>query len=236
MGDGHAVVAFLADRRSSEGWVTEAFAVLDDGEPTLLSAEGSGATFVAMARSGSSALVLLIDGRMAMTPTHARTVSLAGGRLELGPDVVVFVGGEAEAHTRGVLGTSTGGSGAFGLIPIATEGGFGMATIRLEAPLRTEEPVRWSPYPNGLDPAPLAATHDTSPVRVVRVRPVDARPDADWGLELGDVDSAGAYVSRGLVATRGRVRSLAMTAAKDGTLWVLYRDDGGTWLERRQCP
>ncbi len=233
--DGDRVVlAFLVDHRTTEGVVSEAWAVLDDGPPLRLSEEGSGATSVALAPRAGSILALLLDGRVAMTPAHARTLVVADGKLRAGPDAVIFLGGEAEAHTRGVLGMSATGA-SFALIPIAAEAGFGLAAARVDDPPTIDEPVTWSLYPNGLDPAPIVATHG-GPLRLARVRPLEARFDAPWGLELGALDDAGAFVSHGLVTSRGRVRTLAMAGGPAGTLWLAYGDETGTWLERRACP
>ena len=230
----HVVLAFVADRRTTEGIVSEAYAVLDDGPPVRLSEEGNGATSVALAPHAGSLLALLLDGRVAMTPAHARTLALVDGKLRAGPDAVIFLGGEAEAHTRGVLAVSATGA-SFALIAIAVEAGFGLAAVRIDDPPRIDEPVTWSIYPNGLDPAPVVATH-RGPIRVARVRPLEARFDAPWGLELELLDDAGSFTSYGLVTTKGRVRSVAMAADPAGTLWLAYRDEAGTWLERRACP
>jgi hypothetical protein len=229
------VVVYLADRRTSEGVVSEAYAILDDGPPLRLSDEGSGTTHVALARRGTALLAVLLDGRVAMTPIHARTLTTSGGRLRAGEDVVVFVGGGAEASTRGALGTSATGA-AFALVPIAGENGFGLASIRLDDPPRLDEPATWSSYLNGLDPAPVAATHDVTPIRVARVRPLEARADAPRGLELGKLDDSGSFVSYGLVGSKGRVTSTSIAMDHAGMLWLAFTDGTGTWLERRACP
>jgi len=232
---GHVVVVYLADRHTSEGVVTAAYATLDDGPPVALSDEGSGATHVTLAPRGGALLALALDGRSAMTPAHARTLTAAGGQLRVGEDDVVFVGGGAEANTRAALGVSATGA-SFALIPIARDVGFGLTTVRIDEPPRMDEPATWYAYANGLDPAPIAATHGTSPIRVARVRPLDGRFDAPWGLELGSLDDGGAFRSHGLVASRGRVRSAALAADRAGLLWLAYTDSAGTWLERRACP
>ena len=47
---------------------------------------------------------------------------------------------------------------SWSLLPIAKDvGSFGLAIVRLDEPPRVDEPVVWSMYPNGLDPAPIAA-------------------------------------------------------------------------------
>jgi hypothetical protein len=233
---GHVVVAYLADRQTTEGTVSQAFAILDEGPPLRLSDEGSGTTSVSLARRGTTIVALLLDGRVAMTPVHARVLRAENGKLEASEDTVVFVGGGAEAYTRGTLGLAKGDGAAFALVPIAGETGFGLATVRIDDPPRTDEPTTWSLYLNGLDPAPVAATEGTSPIRVARVRPLEARPDAPRGLELGKLDEAGGFVSYGLVGSKGRVKSAAIAVDKAGMLWLAFTDGAGTWVERRACP
>ena len=114
----HTVVVYLTERRTSEGFVSEAYAALDDATPVRVSDEGSGATDVALAPRGARGLALMLDGRAAMTPLHARTLSVVGGKLQMGEDAVVFVGGGAESTTRGTLGAAASGA-VFGLVPIA---------------------------------------------------------------------------------------------------------------------
>ncbi len=232
---GHVVVAYLADRQTTEGSVSQAFAILDEGPPLRLSDEGSGTTSVSLARRGTTIVALLLDGRVAMTPVHARVLRAENGKLEASEDAVVFVGGGAEAYTRGTLGLARGGE-AFALVPIAGETGFGLATVRIDDPPHTDEPTTWSLYLNGLDPAPVVATEGTSPIRVARVRPLEARPDAPRGLELGKLDEAGSFVSYGLVGSKGRVKSAAIAVDKAGMVWLAFTDGAGTWVERRACP
>jgi hypothetical protein len=219
--------------------VSEAYAQLDDGPPLRISDEGSGATHVSLGRRGTSVIAILLDGRTAMTPVHARVLSTApqaaGTKLVVGEDAVVFVGGGAEANTRGALGSSPTGA-TFAFVPIAGESGFGLATIRIDDPPRIDEPSTWSVYLNGLDPAPVVATRGASPIRLARVRPLEAQPDAPRGLELGRLDDAGAFVSYGLVASKGRVKSAAIAVDRAGMVWLAFTDGTGTWLERRACP
>ena len=231
----HTVVAYLADQRTTEGMVSVAYASVNGGPPVRLSDEGSGTTHVALARRGPSIVALLLDGRVAMTPVHARSLTMVDERLQVGEDVVVFVGGGAEASTRGALATTASGS-MYALLPIAGEAGFGLAGIRLGDPPQIDEPTSWSAYPNGLDPAPVVATRGVTPIRVARVRPLEARPDAPRGLELGRLDDEGAFVPYGLVASKGRVSGVSITVDHAGFLWVLFTDGAGTWLEKRACP
>jgi hypothetical protein len=235
----HALVAYLAERKTPEMLLSEAFASVDGAPPVRISEEGSGATVVALAPRGVGVVAMLLDGRAAMTPVHARVIGLSSGTLDLGPDAVVFVGGGAERQTAGILAAgqaAPSGSPFFALIPVAGEAGFGMATVHLGDPPAVDEKAVWSMYPNGLDPAPLAATVGASPIRVARVRPVEARADSPRGIELGKIDDAGVFTAYGMISTTGRVTSLEVAVDSAKTLWIYYTDAAGSWLERRVCP
>jgi hypothetical protein len=108
--------------------------------------------------------------------------------------------------------------------------------VRLGDPPSIDEKTVWSMYPNGLDPAPVAATVGAPAIRVARVRPVDARPEAARGVELGKLDEGGAFTPYGMISTAGRASDLAVASDPVGSLWVYYTDSAGSWLERRVCP
>jgi hypothetical protein len=231
----HALVAYLANRKAAGVVVSEAYAVVDDAPPVRISEEGSGATAVSVVPRDPGIVVMLVDGRAAMTPVHARNLGLKDGRLEVGADAVAFVGGGAERHTSGVL-AGGGSGGVFALVPVAGEAGFGAVAVHLGDPPAVEEKTTWSMYPNGLDPAPIAATTGSSPIRVARLRPIDVRPDAPRGVELGKLEDSGAFVPYGMIATTGRVSALEVATDTARALWIYYTDATGSWLERRVCP
>ena len=235
IGGSHPLVAFLVDRPESIGIVREAYAVVDESPPVRISDDGSGASAVSLMPRGPSAVAMLVDARSAMTPVHARALDWKEGGLTLGPDAVLFVGGGAETHTSGVVASSAKGL-SFALVPISGETGFGMAVVRLDDPPVVDSPTTWSMYPNGLDPAPIAATTGVSPIRIARVRPVDARPDSPRGIEIGKLDDKGAFTPHGLLSTTGKVSNLSIAVDVMGTLWIYYTDAAGSWLERRVCP
>jgi hypothetical protein len=235
----HPILAYLAERKTPEMVLSEAFASVDGAPPVRISEEGSGATVVALAETGAGVVSMLLDGRAAMTPVHARLLGLAGGQLEVGNDAVVFVGGGAERQTAGILATGAetpSGGPLFALVPVAGESGFGMASVHLGHPPVTDEKTVWSGYPNGLDPAPVAATIGVSPIRVARVRPIEARADSPRGIELGKLDDDGGFTSYGMMATMGRPLSVELAFDAARTLWIYYTDAAGSWLERRACP
>lgn len=237
LGAGHAVVAYLQRQKTSEGEMLQAFVTLDQGEAVRLSDDGAGATSVRLVPfDAEHVLAVYLDARTAMVPVHARTLTLEGGRLSLSRDVVVFVGGPPE---RGADFTvARAGARPVVLFPNAKDAlAFGMAAVALPEPVKEDQPAVWSLYPNGLDPAPIAAT--TEPLDaayVARVRPLTADPKAPRVLELGRVDRAAVFTSLGVVDTARSVRGVDVTVDKTGAVWLVYGDAETSWLERRACP
>ncbi|MGK3969163.1 hypothetical protein WMF01_52310 [Sorangium sp. So ce1667] len=231
---GRTLLAFLSDRKTTEGAVTQAFAVLDDGPAVPLSAEGSGATFVALSPWKGGALAMYIDARSALTPVHARTLGLtAEGKLELGPDAVLFVGDAGESRMGGALARGADGP-AYVLLPAAKDiSAFGMAAIRIDDAPRDDMPAVWSLYPNGLSPAPIAATQGVTPIHVARVRPAAREPGARHALELGQLDGEGRFQARCLALEGKSFKHVAIEADRDGSLWLAYTTSAGTFVEQR---
>ena len=233
IGAGHTVVAFLADRKTTEGGVTMAFAALDDAPPVQLSADGSGATFVALAPRADQVVAMYIDARRALTPLHARVLSVKAGKLDLDRDAVLFVGEGTEGRTSGALVVGPSGP-AYGLLPLFKDATtFGLAAIRIDERPRDDAEVTWSTYPGGLDNAPVAATSGVSPTRVLRVRPTSSEPAAKKALELGEIEASGAWKPLCVLAERGGFNDVSLLADRFGTLWITYTDGDGTWIERR---
>lgn len=236
IGPGHTVAAYLVDRKTTEGIVTMAFAALDDGPPVQLSEDGSGATFVALAPRADQVVAMYIDARRALTPLHARVLSVKAGKLELDRDAVLFVGEGTEGRTSGAMVVGPSGP-AYGLLPIFKDTTtFGLASIRIDERPRDDAEVTWSPYPGGLDSAPVAATSGVSPMRVLRVLPTSSEPKARKALELGEIEPHGAWKPLCVVAERGSFNDVGLLADRFGTLWITYTDGDGTWIERRGKP
>src|SRR5262249_15185659 len=154
------------------GNMLSAFVALDEQDPVRLSEDGAGATTLRILQRGESPVVVYLDTRTAMVPVHARVLSLRGNELALGTDTVVFVGGAPE---RGIdLSVAAAGPSSFAFIPMPIDTAeFGMASIAIQAPPKEDVAAVWSRYPNGIDPAPTAATpaRDGKSAWVARVRP-----------------------------------------------------------------
>jgi hypothetical protein len=231
----HIGVAYLVVRASTEGRLSEAFMRVDDAAPVRISEDGAGATELALAEHDKDVIALLIDARRAMTPLHARALSLStSGKLGVGPDAVIYVGGGSEHQVVGALATATKGK-LFALLPTSTDDGFGLASVLIGSPPKVEEPHTFSRYPNGLDSAPIVATHGGPKIYVARVRPFAAEATSSHALELGRLDELGAFTSLGVIPTNGSVKDVAIETDSLGALWIHYTDGVGSWLERRVC-
>lgn len=230
--NGHTVVAYLRERTTSEGNTSEAYVESDDGTESRLSEDGSGATSVALSPRGDGAIAVYVDARRAMTPVHARTLTVAP-KLAFGKDAVLFVAGTAETNTRATVGVQ--GKTAYALLPVAHDLAFGLATAKIDGEPATDAPTTWSDYPNGIDPAPISATAAGSLV-VARVRPSAPKFGSPRVLELGTIDDKGAFTAYGLFPTTGDVRDVAI--ASDGATGaaIAYTDASGGQAIRVSCP
>jgi hypothetical protein len=237
LGGEHSLMAYLASRKTSEGWTSEAWAVVDDSPPVRISEDGSGATALDLAPRGTTVVAMMLDARSALTAVHARVLTFAApGKIDIDKDAVVFVGGPPERHTASTIATPAGGGAGWVLLPIAKDiATFGMAAIHVDEPPKVDSPVVWSTYPNGIDPAPIAASQGRSPMYVARVRPVGAEPTAPRVLEIGRLEDGGAFTSFGFVSTTGAVTDVAIDVDAVGAVWLVYTDGAGTWMERRVC-
>jgi hypothetical protein len=233
---GRPLVAYLADRVTTEGLVREAWAAMEGAAPLRVSEDGSGATFVDLAPRGDTLLALTIDARVAMTPAHARVLSLDGDKIAVGKDAVIFVGGAGERHNAGTLAIGPGGT-AFALIPVSEDAvRFGMAAIAIDDPPVDDSRVVWNFYPNGIDPAPVAATRGESALHVARVRPKNDAPDAPHLLEVGMLDATGAFRPSCVAAESTFVKDVEVVQGRQKSLWVFYRTPAGSHLAHVTTP
>jgi hypothetical protein len=171
------------------------------------------------------------------TPRHSyvRIVRALDGKISLSRNVVVFVGGPAERNTRGRMALSADGA-AFAIVAVAHSGeGFGMAVVRLSDPPTEDEPVVWSMYPNGLDPAPRRHTGPFAHSDRTR-KNVGAR-----ARRLPPARGGRALARRGIpremhLAEAAYIKDVELDVDREGTMWLFWRDTRGSYLERRALP
>jgi hypothetical protein len=179
-------------------------------------------------------IALSLDARSALTAVHARTIAY-GRTVQLGEDVVVFVGGPFGEEARAAFALPPEGSG-WALLPGPKDiRQFGVAAVLIDEPPRLDEPVIWSIYPNGLEPAPIAVAPGAGRLWTVRARPHGPDPASPIDIETGYLSVDGSFVSLDAFAATGRVQELAIAIDAQSALWVAWLDASGSWVQRSRC-
>lgn len=245
--DGSGELEALGDARDGtrvaatvvKGTVAVAYLGKPDGEGTShvmlwlgpnrtldLTPEGAGASSVALASLEGRLVVVSIDGRSAMTPLHARSVSLDGAP---GPDVVAWVAGPAHSFTEVSAGSD--GTNAWALLPIERDAThFGLATVALGNEPSMDAPVAFFDYPNGVDLAPVATARLCGKTYVVLARPAAAAPRSPQELVMAPI--AGGETA--VLANAAGFAAVSLSSAPGGGL-VAYVADGRTWARGLEC-
>jgi hypothetical protein len=163
-------------------------------ESELLTAEGNSTHSAALVRTNDGVLALSVQARMAMTPVHARRIRFASGHPLLGDDTVVWVGGGIQPLTEMTV-LQTGDSGLIGLIPHERSmSEFGLARLDIGMNPTMDTPTTWMLYPNGIDPAPVAAAHLCGEPAFLYSAPEAAAPDSPQQVALRALsDTAGSH-------------------------------------------
>lgn len=198
-----------------------------------LSPSGSAASSVALGGAGKTLLAVTLEGRSGMSPVHVRPIQLDAKRVELGEDRVAWVAGPAQATTEVTI-LSADRSRASILIPLERDiTRFGLARVELGAAGAAPQ-VSWRDYPNGLEPAPVAAGPVCGSPAVAYVRPSEAVPHAPQELHLSWLSGQGLGPSR-VIAHARKFSSVSLATLTDGA-WFVYVADRRTWARRLTCP
>jgi hypothetical protein len=157
---------------------------VEGAAPTLLTAEGNSTHSVSLVHTEDGLLVVSVQARMAMTPVHARRVRFTEGKPVLGDDLVAWVGGGIQPLTEMAL-LPTGDKGLWGFIPHERSiKEFGVAELELTMSPGMDTKTTWLVYPNGIDPAPVAAGHVCGEPVLLYAQPETPRPDSRQELDL----------------------------------------------------
>ena len=163
---------------------------VEGGENVVLSPEGAGASSISVANTGRDLFTVAIDARSAMTPMHGRRLHFAGGKADLGPDVVMWVGSTSQMLSEVFATTTPFGVRAF--LPIERDvSHFGLVMFELGSEPHMDPKTVWRGYPNGLDVAPVASASFCGTAFVVYVRPETPQPEARQLLELAEITESG---------------------------------------------
>ncbi len=196
-----------------------------EGQPAqLLTAEGNSTHGVGLVQTDDGVLALSVQARMAMTPVHARRIRFpGGGQPLLGDDVVVWVGGGIQPLTEmTLLPTETN---LVGLIPHERSmSEFGIARLDIGLLPTMDTKASWILYPNGIDPAPVAAGRLCGEPVFLYAQPVTPAPDSPQELVVRALE--GASGARSLRVASGKVFYFASIAEAPGgalAAWVTDR-------------
>ncbi|HEX4341140.1 MAG TPA: hypothetical protein VH062_34765 [Polyangiaceae bacterium] len=198
---------------------------VDGHDAELLTAEGNSTHSVALVHTEDGVLALSVQARMAMTPVHARRVRFPGGHPLLGDDTVVWVGGGIQSLTEmTVLPTETG---LVGLIPHERSmSEFGIARLDIGQSPTMDTPTSWMLYPNGIDPAPVAASRLCGEPVFFYAQPETRVPGSPQELVVQALsDPSG---NRALRITTGHVFYFVSMAEVPGGALLAWVTDGVT--------
>lgn len=175
---------------------------VEGGENLVLSPEGAGGSSVSVASTGRDLFTITIDARSAMTPMHGRRVRFAAGKVELGPDVVMWVGSTSQMLSE-VFATNTP-LGVRAFLPIERDvSHFGLVMLELGNEPRMDPKTLWRGYPNGLDVAPVASGVLCGAGFVAYVRPESPQPEARQLLEVAEITESGLGPAQGVDTALG---------------------------------
>jgi hypothetical protein len=204
--------------------------------PINLTPAGAAASSVALAFTDNGLMAWSMEGRTGMTPVHAREIHFESGRPQLLEDRVVWVGGASQPFSELVALPKPLGAPAPGVsrAVLATEqdvSHFGLLTLTLST--SGDSAPRWSLYPNGIDPAPVASAELCGLTVLARVKPQSSQGATPQELELLDADPNSATPPL-IVAYAQRFFDISLASAVGGALLVTVADER-TWATTLRC-
>jgi hypothetical protein len=204
-----------------------------EGKPVAtLSPDGAAANSVDLVARGRELLAVAIEGRSGMSPVHARRIRIEEAAPHIDEDQVVWVGGSSQPLTEVKAAASDTDAWAFVAIEQDTTH-FGLARIHVGTKPKTDSPVSWRQYPNGLDPAAVATTTICGEPVVLYARPSEAVPRSPQELHLAAITPQGLSASQ-KVAFAGAFINASIAPVEGGAL-VAYVSDGRTWAVSVRC-
>lgn len=224
------LVAFVAEQDDAPVSLLWA----SSGELLRLSPDEATATSVALVALDRTLLAFTLAGRTGMSPVHARLVRVAARRVSLAEDRVIWVGPGSHPLTELEV-TASGKDRAFAFLAAArsiTE--FGLAHFPVTPDLSPLDEVRWSLYPNGIDPAPVAAARVCGKAYVFHAQPSTAKPRSPQELRVAPL--AGDVLGAAEVVARARAFNDISVAHRPGGAILVWTADRRTWAMTLSCP
>ncbi|HEX4476325.1 MAG TPA: hypothetical protein VH142_14665 [Polyangiaceae bacterium] len=205
-----------------------------EGAPSeVLTAEGNSTHSVSLVETDDGVVALSVQARMAMTPVHARRIRFPSGHTLLGDDVVVWVGGGIQPLTEMTVLPSHGND-LWGFIPeerSITE--FGIARLDITQTPTMDTKTNWVLYPNGIDPAPVAAGHVCGEPVIVYAEPQTPAPESEQELVIRAVEDAAGERRATLAQAKG-FAEVSIAEVEGGAL-VTWASNDATAARTVRC-
>lgn len=181
-----ATVAYIV-RPEKEGGPLLAKLWIEGAPSEVITSEGNSAHSVSLVHTNDGVLVISMQARMAMTPVHVRRVRFAARRPIFGEDLVVWVGGGVQPLTEMTV-LAGGGKDLWGFLPHERSiKEFGLAELDITTTPTMDTKTTWQLYPNGIDPAPVAASTVCGEPVVLYAQPETSAPESSQELVLRSV-------------------------------------------------
>lgn len=187
-----ATVAYIV-KPEKEGAPLLAKLWIEGKPPEVITSEGNSAHSVSLVHTNDGLLVISVQARMAMTPVHVRRVRFAAKSPIFGEDLVAWVGGGVQPFTEMTV-LPGGGKDLWGFLPHERSiKEFGLAELDLTTTPSMDTKTTWQLYPNGIEPAPVAAGIVCGEPVVLYAQPETSKPGSHQELVLRSIaDESGA--------------------------------------------
>lgn len=227
--EGRDLVAYVKD---DGGEAPRAYLYGGPGHLVRLSEDAATATSVTAVVLGKKAHVFSLEGRIGLSSIHRRTVEWQKGKLRVTPDDVPWVG--AGSHSLTEVG-SLGSKSPFAFLAMSRDAShFGLVQLPLDEAGGLEGEPFWLPYPNGIDPAPVAADVLCGAAHFVYARPSSPKPRSPQELRITAYDRK--QEELGEVLATSRAFNDVSVAARPGGAVLSWTADRRTWAMTIDCP
>jgi hypothetical protein len=195
-------------------------------EMLRLTPEGAAATSITLVPTQPHPHAVLLEGRTGMSPVHMQRLLVTARRVTPEDDEVVWVGPGSHPLTEIVsLPTGTKVQSFVATARDATH--FGLAQLSLDPDSTAPIEPTWRPYPNGLDPAPVATHRFCGRDFAVYAIPQHEKPRAPQDLVLAPLD--GGLLGKEEVLSHSRAyNDISVAAVGEGAI-VAWTADHRTW-------
>ncbi len=203
-------------------------------ENVRLSEEGTTATSATLVRGTPHPRVMILEGRSSMSPIHLRTVRVTQRRVTLLSDRVVWVGPGSHSLTELVSLDRPSGRMTALLASAKDITHFGLAQLLVNPESEEVPSAHWRTYPNGLDPAPVAAEHLCGKDYALFAIPSHAKPRSPQELRIAELAPTG-LENEEIIAHSRAFNDVSVAPIQGGAV-VSWTADSRTWALTLGCP